>query len=266
MKNNWLKRQVQLDMWEVILLVGFVVAGAGAAYRAIVPAHPELSASEIEYFRAKYGPHHYSEREEEWMIRDFFQDKRGGVFVDVGANHYQRNSKTYYLEANLGWSGLAIEPQEEFADGYAQNRPNTRFLPFFVSDESNRLAELYIAKRSTLVASADRDFVRQFKPKDEPDVVRQVPTITLNDLLKSEGIERIDFLSMDIELHEPQALKGFDIGRFRPALVCIEGLLPVRQKLLDYFTRNGYVLLGKYMWVDRENLYFAPLAEPRIDG
>src|SRR5687768_18188365 len=54
-------------------------------------------------FRSRYGPDHYTEREEEWMIRDYFQDKRGGVFVDVGANHYRSMSKTYYLESRLGW-------------------------------------------------------------------------------------------------------------------------------------------------------------------
>jgi hypothetical protein len=56
-------------------------------------------------------------------------------------------------------------------------------------------------------------------------------------------------------------LRGFDIKRFKPSLVCIEGLSPVRQQILDYFARNGYALVGKYMWVDLENLYFAPLPE-----
>ena len=66
---------------------------------------------------------------------------------------------------------------------------------------------------------------------------------------------------MDIELHEPQALKGFDIERFRPALVCIEGLLPVRQQILDYFAGHGYVLLGRYLRADLQNLYFAPAGD-----
>jgi hypothetical protein len=32
-------------------------------------------------------------------------DRREGVFVDIGANHYRDASKTYYLETRLGWSG-----------------------------------------------------------------------------------------------------------------------------------------------------------------
>ena len=60
---------------------------------------------------------------------------------------------------------------------------------------------------------------------------------------------------MDIELNEPKALQGFDIERFKPALVCVEGLLPVRQRILDYFAEHHYVVIGKYIWVDRENFY-----------
>ena len=72
----------------------------------------------MDFFREYYGPGHATEREEEWMIRDFFKDRRGGFFVDVGANHYRWTSKTYYLETTLGWSGLAIEPQQQYAADY----------------------------------------------------------------------------------------------------------------------------------------------------
>jgi FkbM family methyltransferase len=228
-----------------------------AALRGLGAPPPVQSAYEMAFFAKKYGPDHYTEREEEWMIRDYFQDRRDGVFVDVGANHYRSMSKTYYLESKLGWSGLAVEPQREFAAEYATHRPRTKFLPFFVSDVSNETARLYMVKNMSAIASGDPEFVK--KLGGTPDEVREVPTITLTDMLVAEGITKIDFLSMDIEQHEPRALKGFDIARFKPSLVCIEALLPVRQQILDYFARHGYVVVGKYVWVDLENLYFAPL-------
>jgi FkbM family methyltransferase len=217
-----------------------------------------MSGTELAGFREKYGPDHFSEREEEWLIRDYFQDRRDGLFVDVGANHYKVASKTYYLESKLGWSGIAIEPQREFGEEYARYRPRTRFLPFFVSDQSNQTARLYLRRKKDQVASSNEAFVRSF---GVPAEVRDVPTMTLNDILDSENVRKIDFLSIDIELHEPQALDGFDVERFKPALVCVEGLLPVRQQVLDYFAAHGYVVVGKYMWVDLENLYFEPLSE-----
>jgi FkbM family methyltransferase len=267
MTRSWLDSWAQTFL-AVALLVA-VAAGWWSARRTAAqtpsatqppaPAGRSVSESqrELERYRQRYGPDHYSQGVEEWLIRDYFQDRRDGVFVDVGANHYKKASKTFYLESKLGWSGLAIEPQQELGPDYVKFRPRTKFLPFFVSDASHETAKFYILSHGSQIASADPEFVKAW---GQPGEVRTVPTITLNDVLDTERVRRIDFLSVDIELHEPQALKGFDIDRFKPAFVCIEALLPVRQQILDYFTRHGYALVGKYLWLDEEDLYFAPLA------
>ena len=67
---------------------------------------------------------------------------------------------------------------------------------------------------------------------------------------------------MDIELAEPKALAGFDVVRFGPSLVCIEGHAEVRQQIIDYFTNHGYAIVAKYLRADPHNLYFAPLTAP----
>ena len=207
-------------------------------------------------YLAGYGPNRYSQFAEEWIIRDFFKDKRDGVFVDVGANHYRDSSTTFYLEEKLGWSGLAVEPLVQFEADYKVHRPRTKFLPFFVSDVSDEQAKMYVLDQHTVVSSADRKFTE--RTGANPREVT-VPTITMNDLLTKNGVEKIDLLSMDIELWEPKALAGFDIRRFRPELVCIEAHAEVRQQILDYFARNGYVIVGKYLPADEHNLYFMPL-------
>ena len=112
----------RFDLWEI-----FLVAAAAALilWRPQTPLNPVQSEREMDFFREHYGPGHATEREEESMIRDFFENRRGGFFVDVGANHYRVTSKTYYLETSLGWSGLAIEPQQQFAADYLKYRPRT---------------------------------------------------------------------------------------------------------------------------------------------
>jgi FkbM family methyltransferase len=265
-------RRSRLDSWAqtflAVALLVTVAAGWWSARRTAAqspaaappsaPAARNVSEAqrELERYEQRYGPNHYSQGVEEWLIRDYLQDRRAGFFVDVGANHYKNASKTYYLESSLRWSGLAVEPQQELGADYVKFRPRTKFLPFFVSDVSHETAKFYILSHGSQIASSDPDFVKAW---GKPGEVRAVPTITLNDLLDTEKVTRIDFLSMDIELHEPQALKGFDIDRFKPGFVCIEALLPVRQQILDYFARHGYVLVGKYLWLDEEDLYFADL-------
>ena len=111
------------------------------------------------------------------------------------------------------------------------------------------------SKTNKLVTSATRNFTERFGAGAQEV---EVPTITLNDLLDSEEVERFDFLSIDVELHEPQVLAGFDLRRFRPTLVCIEAHPEVRQPILEYFARGGCVIVGKYLRADTHNLYFQP--------
>jgi hypothetical protein len=246
------------------LLGGWLfLTGAVAAAIALTPLIQSRSTAparhpEAEWFATTYGPDQHSQFGEEWLIRDFFGGKRNGVFVDVGASHYREFNNTYYLESELGWSGLAIDPLTQFAEGYRLHRPRTRFHALFVSDRSNAEAKIYFLKDRTRVTSADPHFTGRH---GENPVELTTPTITLNDLLTQEGLAAIDFLSMDIELAEPRALAGFDIRRFRPALVCIEAHEEVRQAILDYFARNDYVLVGKYLRADTQNLYFTPRAD-----
>lgn len=244
------RKRLRFTLLEVLLIAAFVGVGVWFFFeRRLDPDARELAAV--------YGPERNSEHFEEWIIRDFFQDRRGGFFLDVGASHYQTYSNTYYLERFLGWSGIAIEPLVYFEPEYRQHRPATRFRAFFVSDVSNSEATMYLLTGHPMVSSSDRSFTERYGSNAEE---LTVPTITLNDLLDAERVERIDFMSMDIELHEPKALAGFDIRRFKPALVCIEAHPEVRQAIIDYFTRHGYAVVGKYLRADEHNLYFAPLA------
>lgn len=249
-RSRWWNTR-RFDLVEVVLLslsLGFAVFLVG-------PRTPPRPAEEVE-LDAKYGPGRFSENEEEWIIRDFFKDKRNGVFVDVGAGHYGSNSNTYYLERQLGWSGLAIEPLRHFEADYIKHRSRARFLPFFVSDVSDQQIKMYTLGEMFAGSSSDPSFVARFG-ENAREVT--VPTITLDDLLEREQVQAFDFMSMDIELSEPKALAGFSIERYRPALVCIEAHPEVRQQILDYFTRHHYVIVAKYLRVDEKNLYFTPL-------
>lgn len=217
--------------------------------------------NEVQPLLQKYGEPLYSSHYEELFIRDFFADQKGGVFVDIGASHYRDRSNTYYLERHLGWSGIAVDPIEAFAADYRLHRPRTKYFAMFVSDKSNETAELYVGERS-LFSSTTREMTER-----HTKVAKAIesPTITLNDLLDSQGMVAIDFLSIDVELHEPEVLAGLDLTKYRPRLICIEAFPEVRQQILDYFARGGYIVVGRYLRADPLNLWFAALDGSRLD-
>lgn len=258
MRLGWSTPDTRLSrLLRLGLLLAAIIIAAAAFARALT------RNQELDWFQAKYGSSSYSQYGEEWLIRDFFRDQRGGFFVDVGSYDYKRYSNTYYLEQVLGWSGVAIDAQQEFGPDYIKYRPRTRFFAAFVSDRSGAVESLFVPERTRTVASSNREFAGRY---DGKGTEREVPTITLNDLLGRAGVSRIDFLTMDIELAEPKALAGFDIVRYRPRLVCVEAHPDIRQQLLDYFAERNYRLLGRYLRADPHNLWFAPADAPVPGG
>jgi FkbM family methyltransferase len=241
-------RSRRFDLVEVILIA------AAFAVLTLVGTLGAFSADPQQPYKATYGAK-VSDGPEEWIARDFFRDQRGGVFVDIGAADYREKSNTYTLETALGWSGVAVDAQSQYAEGYRAHRPRTRFVAAFVSDRAGSIA-FHIPKGNPGVASANAVYVAGV---DRIARTEQVPAVTLTAILDAASVTRIDYLSMDIEREEPKALAGFDIDRFKPRLVCIEGHVPVRQQILNYFAQHGYVVVGKYWNVDGMNLYFTPL-------
>jgi FkbM family methyltransferase len=254
-----------LDVYGMLKALLFIV-GAGAIFisgfyvaesatRVDQTIKREILLDEAKPFAERLGAPQFSSHEEELFVRDFFADKKNGVFVDIGASHYKDRSNTYYLETKLGWSGLAVDPLPEFAADYRKFRPRTKYIPMFVSDKSDQRATLYVGEHS-LFSSAEHSHTNTFTNVGK---TMTAATITLDDLLKAEGIKNIDFLSIDVELHEPEVLAGFNIDAIRPALLCVEALPQVRQQVLDYFTAHGYVVVAKYLRADPLNLWFTPL-------
>lgn len=203
----------------------------------------------------------YSQSKEEIVIRNFFKDRRHGFFLDVGCASPLTNSNTYYLEHHLGWTGIGVDALAEYAPAWKLKRPGSKFFAFLVSDHADTVDPFYRAELRGISS------VEKRRNAPGGDAVKweeiRVPTITLNKLLDANRVTRIDFLSMDIEGHEPQALAGFDVERFKPELVCIEAKPENREKIMKYFSDHGYRRLRRYIPYDEVNYYFAPDGEAR---
>lgn len=189
------------------------------------------------------------------IIRDFFDNRVGGIFIDVGCSHYKSYSTTYHLEKRLSWLGIGIDAISEYGFNYKIFRPKTKFFNFIVTNHSDTMSAFFQTEIMQL-SSASEEYVRKRSGGKYKKIY--VPTITLNKLLEQNGISKINFLSMDIEGEEIDALAGFDIKRFKPDLVCIETAHLIEKQILDYFVHYSYEQIDKYLAYDTVNWYFSP--------
>ena len=56
----------------------------------------------------------------------------------------------------------------------------------------------------------------------EESYIIEVPSLTFKEALKQAGFSKVDFLSIDLEGYEIQALEGFDFEEIRPKYILIE--------------------------------------------
>ena len=195
---------------------------------------------------------HPSQEQEEHLVREFFAGETTSFFVEVGANHPTHGSQTWHLE-QIGWTGVLIEPQPDLAAFLVTGRKAQVFAAACSSPENaGQSLPLHVdGARSAL--DSDR-----MAPGARAAYVIMVPTRTLDSILQeAEAPAPIDLLSIDVEGHEIEVLRGFDFRHWQPRLILVEdhvGSLATHRVL----KRNGYRLIRRI----GNNGWYVPADEP----
>lgn len=154
-----------------------------------------------------------------------FGNKRDGYYVEVGALDGEKLSNTYFFEKELGWSGVLVEADPQQAENCRRTRP--------ASFVANRAAmapgapptvtlEVAEGKEEFSTLSPNRVYAGILKERNITTHSIDVPTATLDQILEEAGTKQIDFVTIDVEGHELDVMRGFDLARWRPTVVMIE--------------------------------------------
>jgi FkbM family methyltransferase len=193
---------------------------------------------------------------EEALKASFFGALREGYFVDVGANDPQRGSQSWQLEQR-GWKGVLVEPQPDLAERLRRDR-SAHVVAAACSSPGNRdrtmtlrLAGPYSSLNHSLAAPGvrTRDSI-------------EVPVRTLDDILcEAKAPVPIDFISIDVEGHELDVLKGLALERWQPRLILLE------DHLAD-LAAHRYLTAADYRIIRRTGLnsWYVPRAAMPPDG
>lgn len=189
------------------------------------------------------------------LIAAFFGPRKG-YFVEVGANEPRARSQTFHLE-QAGWSGVLIEPQPALAVALRAERKAEVFAVACSSPENTgKTLPLHVAGP---LSSLDR---KRMAPGAAPETVIDVPVRTLDSVLAEAGAQPgFDFLSIDVEGHEIEVLRGFDIARWHPELILLEDHVGDLSKH-RFLKHAGYRIIRRY----ENNGWYVPRAAAARPG
>ena len=160
-----------------------------------------------------------------------FKGMCNGTFAEIGANDGKTHSNTKFFEESLGWTGLCVEPNPLAFKKLRQERPDCINVEGGISTESGTMEFLqlegYTAQLSGWVESIDPVMAQRIdREQAEHGGTRKiirVPSYRLDSLFIKHKFRHIDFLSIDVEGAELEAVKSidFDAGhvavRLRPS-------------------------------------------------
>jgi FkbM family methyltransferase len=174
---------------------------------------------------------------EQECVQSFFNGKTNGVYVDVGANDPFIESQSFHLE-QMGWNGLLIEPLPNMCALLREHRTST-VVPYACSSIDNHKKILPLISFG-VCSTLESKLIHTNKVKQD---VIYIETRTLDSILEENNIEaNFDLLSIDVEGHEIELFKGFDIQRWKPKLVLLEDHVTSQDKH-KFMITNGYAFL-----------------------
>jgi FkbM family methyltransferase len=183
-----------------------------------------------------------------WVVHGGAPGKRDGYYVDVGSGDGEVISNTKLLD-DLGWKGVCIDP-------FPRNMSHRTCQVFSqpVYSESGKRVQF---REAGDLGGIEQDLGRHKTEASKAPMVEFV-TATLDEILaKAHAPNYIDYMSMDVEGAEYDALRGLSLDRYRFGCFTIEhNFEPVKREAIHkLLASKGYVLVRSWSvddwYVDR---------------
>jgi FkbM family methyltransferase len=166
----------------------------------------------------------YGQKEEDRIAYQFLklfpEAELKRTFLDVGAYDGKHLSNTLIFE-EMGWRGICVEADEQAFESLRQNR---KCICLNVACGEKEGTVEFFTEPDRPMGTTNAEAAEKLKAgwHFQSGERKQVRSTTVDRILETNSFKEIDFVSIDVDGAEVQVLRGFDLDRARPRLICIE--------------------------------------------
>jgi FkbM family methyltransferase len=199
----------------------------------------------------KYATLNFSQEGEELILKRYFNNRKKGFYVDVGAHHPFKFSNTYSFYKK-GWNGINIDPLPGIMSQFKKYRRRDINLETGISKKQEQLT--YYKFNEPAVNTFSTIIGEQIKENGTYQFLgtQVINTFPLKDILEQHipNGPAIDFLTIDAEGFDLEVLESNDWNRFRPELVVVEShdfdiQHPDNHPIYQFLLSKNYQLFAK---------------------
>ena len=173
------------------------------------------------------------------LFVDYILDKDQGFFIEIGACDGLVHSNTYWLEKKRNWKGILCEPSEFWIQKLKKNRSKSIIETKPIFNNSKKKVNFNIKK-------GGRSFISH-KNETENNNIKQLDSISINELISNYNVVEIDYLSIDTEGSEFEIIKDLNFKKFKPSIITVEHNYDKlkRNQLFCLLKKNNYTRVFK---------------------
>ena len=196
----------------------------------------------------------HGQYEQDKYLNKLFKGKTNGTFVDIGARDGQTFSNSYFFEKEKNWKGVCVEPIPEVFDKLDKTRSCIKVNGCI----SNKVGtEIFLRVKgavvdtemlSGLVEDYDKRHLeridREIKEYGGSKEEIEVKCYDINQVLKDNNINKVDFFTIDTEGNELKILQTIHFNEFDFDIFLVENNYQT-DEMNQFMTSNGFKRIKK---------------------
>lgn len=187
--------------------------------------------------------------QDSFLDTKIFKGFKGGYFVDVGAHDGVTINNTLFFEKNHGWKGINVEPIRDVYNRLAENRPSCINLNCAVSDKDGQSEFIINTGYTEMLSGLKSNYDPRHLTRLTNEISQYggetktllVDTWRLDTIFNTHSVNRVHYLSIDVEGAEFSVIKSIDFTKVFIDVIGFENNFnDTSVPIVQYLEAKGY--------------------------